>query len=378
MTSKAISSRLVRAFCCATIVLSICGCSATALRQRPTVFGQEAWEREVRRQGIDPETIEYPLAYSAEMEETASGVAGVAATAEKLRRLQAYLFDRKLFDFDYEARSTYTALQAFEKRSGNCVSFTALFIALARSQRIPIRAALLTYPGSTEQEGDLLVVRNHMVAIFGRSDEMRVYDFSRLARQQHPATDLLDDIGVTAIYLNNIGSAELFAGNEASALHYFETAAKLAPEYTPTYANMGVVRRRLGDEEGALAAYHQALRIDVRQPVVLNNLAALYYTQGRVVEAQAAIRAAALREATPNLLIVRGNIELVEGNHSQALRHFKRAARLNPDAAEPHVAIARAQLTRGRTSAARRALLRALEKDPENETARTLLENGSL
>jgi Flp pilus assembly protein TadD len=185
-------------------------------------------------------------------------------------------------------------------------------------------------------------------------------------------------MGVTAIYLNNIGSEELFAGNEASALEYFETAATLAPEYTPTYANIGVVRRRLGDVDGALAAYHQGLRIDVRQPAVLNNLAALYYSQGRVAEGHAAIRAADPRGATPNLLIVRGNIELMEGKYRLALRQFKRAARLDPEAPEPQVAIARVRLARDRPEAARRSLLRAIEKDPENTMARRLLDDLGL
>ena len=45
---------------------------------------------------------------------------------------------------------------------------------------------------------------------------------------------------------------------------------------------------------------------------------------------------------------------------------------------ERDVAIARAQLTRGKPTAARRALLRALKRDPENETARALLENDDL
>jgi Flp pilus assembly protein TadD len=337
------------------------------------VLGEEAWEREVRRQGIDPETIDYPFAYNTEMQEAAAAAAGIGLTTLKLRNLQNYLFNKKLFSFDYEVRRTFTATEAFEEKSGNCVSFTSMFIALARSLKIPVRAALVVYPDSTETEGDLVVVRNHIAAVHGRGDEMRIFDFSNMLKKQRSIDALLDDIGMTAIYLNNIGSDELFAGNEASALSYFENAAKLAPEYTPTYANLGIVRRRLGDVDGALAAYHQALRIDVSQPVVLNNLAALYHSQGRVAEARAAVKAADPRGATPNLLVVRGNIELVEGKHGLALKHFKRAAKLDPEAPEPLVAIARAHLARERPAAARRALRRAINRDPDNAAARELL-----
>ena len=185
-------------------------------------------------------------------------------------------------------------------------------------------------------------------------------------------------MGITALYLNNLGTEELFAGRQESALRYFETAVKLAPEYTPTYANLGVVRRRLGDTDGALAAYHQALRIDLRQPTVLNNLAALYHSQGRFEEARAAVAAANPRGATPSLLIVRGNIEMVEGRPKVALKHFKQAARVDPQAPEPLVAVARAQLVRERPAAARKALLEALERDPEDDAARKLLDEIQL
>ena len=365
--------------CWVALLLCLCGCAPQSAGSRLPVYGPEDWERAVRRQGIDPKTLEYPLAYTPEMLDAATTAAGpVGSTTEKLGRLQDYLFSNRLFRFTYEARDTYTAAEAFEHRSGNCVSFTSLFIALTRAVDIPVRAALLTYPDTIEQEGDLVVVRNHIAATYDRGQEVLIFDFSRMGKKRYASAELLDDLGVTALYLNNLGSEELFVGNEESALRYFETAAKIAPEYTPTYGNLGLVRRRLGDIEGALAAYHQGLRIDLRQPTVLNNLAALYHSQGKEVEALAAVAAADPRGATPDLLIVRGNIELVEGKPKVALRHFKSAAKLTPDAPGPQVAIARAQLARGRAAPARRALLRALEMDPENETARQLLEENPL
>jgi tetratricopeptide (TPR) repeat protein len=360
------------------LLVCFCGCAIKRTGERPQVFGQEAWEREVRRHGIDPAAIRYPLAWDADMESAARGAAGPGIETEQLESLQRYLFDDSLFD--YEADITYTAKEAFDNRTGNCVAFTSLFIALARSQHIPVRAALLTYPDSAEQDGDLVVVRNHIVAIHGRADKMRIFDLYRLGNRPHPSAYFLDDIGITAVYLNNIGSEALLAGDEEAALRDFEIAAALAPEFVSTYANLGVVRRRLGDIDGALEAYHQGLRIELNQPTVLNNLAALYHSQGMVEEAEAAVMAADTRGAPPNLLIVRGNIELTEENYRKALKYFKHAMKLSPEAPEPRVAIARVRIAQGKRAAALRALRRALKLDPDHAPARELagtLENAS-
>ena len=69
-----------------------------------------------------------------EVDLVAVSAAGVVAhpgfpglPAERLRRLQNYLFQRS-DSFNYETFGTATAIEAFETRSGNCVAFTNLFI----------------------------------------------------------------------------------------------------------------------------------------------------------------------------------------------------------------------------------------------------------
>lgn len=326
------------------------------------------------RLGLDPAGLVYPLAYDAEMRDMALRAAGTGSTLQRLRLLQQSLFDVGQFRFDYESRGNYTAAQAFATRTGNCLSFTSLFIALARSIGIPVQGALLFFPDNAEREGDLVVVRSHIVAVYAHPDGQEVFDFYRLRREPGPRLDLLDDLAVTAVYLNNLGTEELFAGRAETARDHFETAARLAPGLPYPYANLGVVRRRLGDTAGALEAYGQALEIDPRDPTVLHNLAALYVAQGRRDEARAAALAVERRAASAFVLIVRGDFELERGRYGKALALFRQAARTDPLAPEPWLAVARAELARGRPRAAGKAARRALAADPESAAARAFLE----
>jgi Tfp pilus assembly protein PilF len=312
------------------------------------------------------------------MRQTARRIVGPGGTVERLYVLQRHLFNEEAFPYAHDSRITYTAIEAFEARTGNCVSFTNLFIALARSVGYSVRAALVIEPGDVEEEGELIVVNNHIVAVYQHDRGATIFDFNRAAERRIVGLDIIGDPVVTGVYLNNRGAEELFAGRAEAALRHLETAVKLAPEFAAAYGNLGIVRRRLGDVEGAFAAYRRALEIEPRHSTILTNLAVLYRALGREVEARAALRAADLRGASPYLLIIRGDFELAEGRHREALRLYGQAARMSPGLPGPWLAIARAEIARGRTGRARKALHRVLEIDPENELAARLLEELAL
>jgi predicted Zn-dependent protease len=90
-------------------------------------------------------------------------------------------------------------------------------------------------------------------------------------------------------------------------------------------------------------------------------------------EAREVLRTVRIGNATPNVLIVRGDLELAAGRASKAIRLYKRARHLGPTLADPWVALAKAELTRSRPDRARSDLLRALKLEPNNADALELL-----
>ena len=191
---------LTAALCCGLFLFVLCGCATREGPRRPAL-GPAAWEREVRRLELDPAEVVYPLSCTEEMRDAARRAAGGGSPLQQLRQLQDYLFDPSRFRFDYDVRRTYTAAEAFEAKSGNCVSFTSLFIALARSIRIPVQAALLVLPENVEREEDLVVVRSHIVAVHPHAEGRQVFDFYRLREDRGPRLVMIDDLAVYAVYL---------------------------------------------------------------------------------------------------------------------------------------------------------------------------------
>jgi Flp pilus assembly protein TadD len=335
----------------------------------------DAWSSALIKRGIDPALVENPIAQTPEIRaaaETYSGHGG--GTVDQLKRIQAALFDSSQFTFDYESTLTETASEALAAARGNCVSFTNLFIALARSRGLRVSAGYIQPRAVAEKRGDLVYVMSHVVAVYPLHDRYVVFDFYRTREAPDQQIRLLDDFELAALYVNNRAVTALSEGDYAVAEARLRAVIKLAPDFAPAYGNLGVILRRRGDISGAIDAYREALALSPRDPAILGNLASLYVGIGREREAKAALSLADLRLATPYTLLARGDLEAADGRTEDALRYYRKAARLDPRIADPHLSIARLSRAAGRFDEARREAGRALKLDPENAEAKAMLD----
>ena len=130
----------------------------------------------------------------------------------------------------------------------------------------------------------------------------------------------------------------------------------------------------MGDTPAALAAYSRGLEVDPSAPSLHQNLAALYVDEGRPAEARAALASIDTTRASPYAFLVRGDLEMAGGSFKKAIANYRKAAQVDPKLVEPWLAIARAELMRGRPAAARKAAEKALKRDPRGaEEAQRLL-----
>jgi Tfp pilus assembly protein PilF len=360
-------------WCAALATLS--GCS-TFEPSPGQAISAKSWEALLARRGVTLAEAPNPMALTPEMALAAHGMAGGGTDNERLERLRRTLLDGKTFSFEYERDSTFTAVEAFEARRGNCVSFTNLFIALGRSVGPRLRAALILARGASEREGDLVVTHHHMVAVHQiiGGNTVIVYDFYQSLEQSSGPLVLLDDFEVAAVRASNLGVAHLGRGENAEARRQFELAVKLSPRLGDFWANLGLAAWRTGDGQAALAAYRHGLEVDSSSPALHQNLAAFYIGQGRPAEARAALASIDQTRASPFAFLVRGDLELAGGSLKKAIANYRKAVSADPKLAEPWLAIARAEIARGRPASARKALEKALKRDPKNTDARRLLD----
>jgi Flp pilus assembly protein TadD len=333
------------------------------------VFGYEAWRHAVEQRGLDPDAVVYPFSVTPEMEVWADAAVAVGHTTQPLERLvllQTAMFEDGGFDFTYDDRRTLTAGEAFTARRGNCLSFTALFVAMSRNLGIATYLMSVQRQPEVGREDGLVIVSRHVVAAFTSGAQVSTFDFYRSSATHLERRTVVDDLEASAMYHNNLGGAALRADDLDGAVRHLEITTTLAPEWSPGWINLGVTLARLDDSDGAFRALNRALEIDPGNSSALNNLSILYDRLGRDDEALAALRAAAATTHNPFTLVAMADFELVGGNLREASGYLKRARRYHPDEPVVYDGLARLAGQRGQTNrqakyAAKAARLRAGE-----------------
>ncbi len=305
------------------------------------------------------EIMAVPPALQAQFQDAV--LAGQPSQATRLRRLVHFMFDpQDGLGMAYQEDATTSVAQAYATRKANCLTFTLLFLALARA------AGLDAYPqeiGETltwREAGGTIYRNNHVnagVRIGGRQYAVDVAGNSVLGL--HPPVQVPDQ-RLMALYYNNLAIDRLEHGELPLAQHYMTTALALDPGYATHWSNAGVLRLRSGDVAGAGQDYAKALALDANNAGALFNMVELSRRLGDARrEADYRQRLARVQQRDPlHHFLQASDFERI-GDYPHAIEHYRRAIQLHGGEHRFHAALARAYLLAGDTRRAAKALDRA-------------------
>lgn len=273
----------------------------------------------------------------------------------------------------YEGTGTGTAIETFEKRRGNCLSFTILFVAMARHLGLDAYFQEVSEVISWDRRGEMVVRNQHMIVEVEVKNGRQVVDFLPGAEKRYRSVRRITDERALAHFYNNLGVDILAEGDAALALAYFDRALAADQTFTYAWTNRGVAHRRLGDFEAAESGHLKALEIDKNEPAAMANLASLYLGAGLEEQAQPLLRQVEnhLRR-NPYHHFRQGASAARAGDLSAAIAHFKEAIRRMPEEPEFHAALADVLARSGDAKKARESLGKALELTEDEEERQRL------
>lgn len=325
--------------------------------------------RDVAARGLDAETIIAPIVIDERMrafaEEAVAGSGG--QTRQRLEALIRHLSDAQSLDLAYVWGHTGTTLEVFERGEANCLAFTNLYIALARSVGLPVYYLLVQGNATFRKEDDLIIVSDHVAVGYGQGPGRLVIDLAAEPEEDPRRLAPISDLTALALFYTNRGAEALRRDEIGTAIEMLRIAVALDPEFAASWINYGVALRRSGELAAAEAAYRRALELDPRARSALANLASLLRLERRTREAEALERVLARQPGkNPFTYLALGDISLSHGRASEAAQLYRRALRLDRRAAEAWAAVGEALLQGGDPAGARRYLRKARQRDPKN------------
>lgn len=285
---------------------------------------------------------------------------------KRLELLVDFVFDPDGLGLQYDLAATRTVEETFRSRAGNCLSFTLLFVALARQAGLYANVQEVGQVLVWYQEGDLTYDAGHVNARLRLGAEERTIDFDTNVLLARAGPKRISDRRALAHFYNNLGSDRLAAGDHVAATAALERALDLAPDFAPAWNNLGVLHARDGRADEAERAYLASLKLDRSNAPSLSNLVNLYERAGDSRQAQHYLhRLERARRADPFHQFMLAVHAEQRGDYHEAVSRYRRAIRLDGEAHPFHFGLARAYFLLGDTRRAQHALLlaRALGKD---------------
>ena len=246
----------------------------------------------------------------------------------RLKRLIHAVMGDDNFELIYDD-STRTAAQTFRDRRGNCLSFTNLFIAMARYLEIQAHYQEVEIPPDWSLVGESFLFSQHVnVFLDLGADETRIVDFNIYDFNVSYERRLISDARARAHYFSNIGVDHMLAGETQQAYANFRQAVLEDQTFSPAWINMGILHRREGYPDYAETAFRQALEIYEFDFLAMSNLANLYEEEGLEEQAeQYRSRVQAHRMNNPYYLYGLAQTAIVDGDYNSAIRHLRSAIR---------------------------------------------------
>jgi Flp pilus assembly protein TadD len=325
--------------------------------------------------GADPTTsIESRsvLALSDEMREFLRENVNPGATDTfKLQQLVDALMGTKDFRLEYD-ENTRTAAETFHVRKGNCLSFTTLFVALARGAGLNADFQEVDIPPDWSTRTNVFVLNLHInVKVNLGASGSRAVDFNIGDFQSTYRVEEIPDKRAIAHFFNNMGVERMQTGEILDAFAFFRRAIlETGGKFSPAWTNLGLLYWKNGHDDYAEAAYLQAIKVDKNDAVAMSNLVRLYEAAGDRQDAQEYKKKVDQhRMRNPRLRFALARAAFDDGDYDAAIDHLRQAIRMEKDKGEYYVLLGMCYVMKGDPAKGRRLMAKA-EKVAETDEER--------
>jgi tetratricopeptide (TPR) repeat protein len=358
---------LLRLACLAGVALA--GCSTAPVVQPP----QHLFDDALFAAPSEPVRADAIFALSDTMKRYVEvDIASPLRSKGPQRGLLEALYSKNQLRLEYDSVRTRNAAEAFEARSGNCLSLVIMTAAFAKHLGLPVRYQSVYFESTWTRSGNLYFSSNHVnLALEHRATDARAgvdterawtVDFLPAEDMRGQRTRVISEATVIAMYMNNRAAEALARGQLDDAYAWAREAIRQSPAFLSAYNTMAVAYTRHGNPQQAAQLLRHVLEREPDNTIALSNLARALGELGQTAEAaQLVQRLAKIEPDPPFHFFDQGMAALQSGNFKTARELFSKEVKRAAYHHEFHFWLAIANLGLGDKAEARKHLILAKE-----------------
>jgi tetratricopeptide (TPR) repeat protein len=243
---------------------------------------------------------------------------------------------------EYYSDQTRTAAEAFDAKSGNCLSLVLLTAAFAKELRLPYHYQVVVGATDWSQSDNFFMAIGHVNIVL---DELApeferrtwnanaiIIDFLTPEKAAMLKTEEVEENTVLAMYLNNRAVENLMQGKVNVAYWWAKAALQEDTRFYNAYLTLAIIYRTVHHPELAEMVLEKVAEYDQNDANLLTDQELVLKDLGRDAEAKdVAQRLAILEQDKPWSLYFRAQTEFNAGHYDNAKRLYQQEIKRDPE-----------------------------------------------
>jgi len=286
-------------------------------------------------------------------------------------KLLEQIFDQNNVALEYNPSANVNARDVFNNQAANCLSLTIMAYSLAREAGLNVNFHDVKIPEYWVRNGNNNMLSGHVNLTISRplksssyifmGDNILTIDFDPyISRKNFPKKAISKSV-VVAMFYSNKGGQAILNGEFEKAYAYIKKATQIAPQYSPSWGNLGVLYKSIHQDDYALRAYRFAIELDRNNYNAMANMSLLLSRRGEnneVKEIQKFLHNK--RSKNPYYHAMQADRAFYNGRNELAIANYQKAISLARKVPEFHFELAKVYYSMNEKSKAKKSIKRAI------------------
>jgi len=286
-------------------------------------------------------------------------------------KLLEHIFDQNNVALEYSSSANVNARDVYNNQVANCLSLTILAYALAKEAGLDVNFHDVNIPEYWVRNGNNNMLSGHVNLTISRPLKSSRYIFMGkniltidfdpyISRKNFPKKPISKSV-VVAMFYSNKGGQAILDGEFEKAYAYIKKATQIAPNFSPSWGNLGVLYKNIHQDDFALRAYRFAIELNRNNFNAMANLSLLLSRRGEndeVKEIQKILHNK--RSKNPYYHAMQADRAFYNGRNELAITYYQKAISLAKKVPEFHFELAKIYKAMNEKSKAKKSIKRAI------------------